>query len=249
MPKLTDALAPLLLLTATTVLPGCILFIPGGEPVDRNSAPRIVAAGTGWSCGWDEGANDYAFEFAAQVVDSDGADDVFDVVVEVFPSGSGSALEAFGLLEEGPGSWGGRVLESESALRCGDAYDVRFEATDTDGAGDVLMISPSPPLIDATETGWACDYYPDRGDYAFEFVTAVDDADGPLDVREVLVTVFLADRDIVLDSFFLNYEANGIWGGIVDESDSDMLCGDPLDVQFEAWDSAGLSDVLFLPYF
>jgi hypothetical protein len=230
------ALRPLLLLASVAVLPGCFVFVDDGP--DPNAAPRIVASSTTWSCGWDEAAGDYAFEFQTRVTDADGAADVFEVLVDVFPSGSGDALESFALLDEGSGLWGGRILESDSALRCGDAYDVRFEASDSDGARDQFTLVPAPPRIDDESTGWTCDFYPERND-----------ADGFDDVVDVLVTVYLADRDIELDSFFLNYEGNGVWGGIIDESTSDLLCGDAIDVLYDAWDTAGLTDALLLPYF
>lgn len=114
---------------------------------------------------------------------------------------------------------------------------------------------PPPPVnsfpeIIEEETFWTCEYSESADDYWFEFQTVVEDGDGPRDVEYVDVTVFDANTEYEVDSFGLLYEDDGMWGGIVWETESDLFewCGRPIDVRFDAWDYAGDHDAFTLYY-
>ncbi|MCO4770423.1 MAG: hypothetical protein KDA24_10370 [Deltaproteobacteria bacterium] len=102
------------------------------------------------------------------------------------------------------------------------------------------------PVFDGNDSWWLCEYDEVRDDYFFEFQAVVDDLDGWTDVEFVDVTIFLADDpDYMIDTFGLVYEGEGVWGGLVWERESDLFCGEAVDVLFEAWDNYGdRSDML-----
>lgn len=105
------------------------------------------------------------------------------------------------------------------------------------------------PIFDAGASYWLCDYDSYADDYFFEFQAAVDDADGYHDVQYVDASVFLADDPTyMIDTFSLIYESDGIWGGLVWERESDLFCGEAVDVLFEAWDSYGDKAELLIRY-
>ncbi len=102
------------------------------------------------------------------------------------------------------------------------------------------------PVFDGNDSWWLCEYDPYADDYYFEFQAVVDDLDGWGDVAFVDTTVFLAgDHSYVVDTFELVYEGQGVWGGLMWERESNLFCGEAVDVLYEAWDSYGeLSDLL-----
>ena len=104
------------------------------------------------------------------------------------------------------------------------------------------------PEIQTNETWWSCDYSESTGDYYFEFQAVVEDWDGPMDVEYVDVTVYEAGYSYEYGAFTLNYEGDAVWGGIVWEHESDLYCGDPVDVVFDAWDVHGAHDQFTLYY-
>ncbi len=107
----------------------------------------------------------------------------------------------------------------------------------------------SVPEFDVGDSWWACDWDETRQDYYFEFQARVEDWDGPHDVLYVDATVFLADdADYMIDTFGLIHEDGPIWGGLVWEAESDLYCGEAIDVLFEAWDGAGDKAELLLRY-
>lgn len=121
----------------------------------------------------------------------------------------------------------------------------------------IFIDDPSPPpvrtnaapIVATSGTWWRCDYDVARGDYLFEFQASVDDPDGTADIEAVSVTVFPAGRtDFTIAAFDLFEEDAGLWAGLVWEAESDLLCSEPIDVLFEAFDWQGASDALLLPY-
>jgi hypothetical protein len=106
----------------------------------------------------------------------------------------------------------------------------------------------SAPTIDDSSTSWRCDLDSSNGDYFWEFETLVQDADGLDDVDEVRVTVYEAGTGSSYGNWDLVDEGSGVWGGLVWEDESDLFCGDPVDVVFEAWDFFGASAILTLYY-
>ncbi len=121
-----------------------------------------------------------------------------------------------------------------------------------DDEDDGPVYAPPPavvnhaPLFDGNDSWWLCAYDDIRDDYFFEFQAVVDDLDGWTDVQFVDVTVFLADDpNYVVETFSLVYEGEAMWGGLMWERESNLFCGEPIDVLFEAWDSFGdMSDLL-----
>lgn len=104
------------------------------------------------------------------------------------------------------------------------------------------------PEIDSAETWWFCDYDEGADDYFFEFQASVRDPDGDWDVQYVDVTVYRADTDLEFGSWSLMDEGDGIWGGLVWERESELYCGEPVDVVFETWDYDGAYDSMTLWY-
>lgn len=124
-----------------------------------------------------------------------------------------------------------------------------------DDDDDVIIVDEEPvyvnsaPVFDASDSWWQCDWSDQREDYWFEFQAHVDDFDGSWDVQYVDATVFLADDpDYMVDSFPLLHEDGPIWGGIVWEAESNLYCGEAIDVLFEAWDSDGAKVELLIRY-
>jgi hypothetical protein len=105
------------------------------------------------------------------------------------------------------------------------------------------------PFIDLSRSYWACDWDADHLDYFFEFQAAVEDADGAWDVAQVDVSVVLADgSDLMLGTWGLLHEDGEIWGGLVWESESDLYCGEPVDIVIEAWDFRDAYDRVVLRF-
>jgi hypothetical protein len=113
----------------------------------------------------------------------------------------------------------------------------------------VVVSNAAPRVLDGyDETWWECTFSAPAGDYAWEFQATVDDADGLGDIAFVDVFVYVDDSDVVLDDFGLLDEGDGVWGGLVWEMDSNLRCGERVDVLFEVGDSAGDIDSLWLTY-
>jgi len=112
--------------------------------------------------------------------------------------------------------------------------------------------SPEPansaPVIDSEESFWFCDWDGQAGDYFWEFQAVVWDDDGPRDVDAVEVTIWEAGTSYFVDGFALLQEDDFMWGGLVWESESDLYCGDPVDVEIEAWDSVDHYARLLIAY-
>jgi len=104
------------------------------------------------------------------------------------------------------------------------------------------------PEIDAEASWWFCDYDEQADDYFFEFETWVDDWDGDWDVDFVEVTILEAGWNYEIDGFTLIHEDEAQWGGLVWERESELYCGEPIDVRFEAWDRSGAYDSFTLYY-
>lgn len=123
------------------------------------------------------------------------------------------------------------------------------EDDDDDHSYEEPVFINSVPEFDAVDSWWQCDWSEQNQDYFFEFQARVEDYDGPRDVAYVDATVFLAgDPDYMIDTFGLIYEQGAVWGGLVWESESDLYCGEAIDVLFEAWDSHGDKAELLLRY-
>lgn len=124
-----------------------------------------------------------------------------------------------------------------------------FVFVDDDDDDPPPVVNYLPEIIGA-ETEWFCEYSETANDYFFEFVTVVEDDDGPSDIEYVDVTVYDADTTWEVDSFGLLYEGDAVWGGIVWEEESNLFewCGRPIDVTFVATDRAGASDTFTLYY-
>jgi hypothetical protein len=107
---------------------------------------------------------------------------------------------------------------------------------------------PPPPVNHAPEiveegTWWLCDWDEVEFDHVFEFQIEVWDPDGDRDVVDAFVTVMLADDPgCVLGEFDLFDEGGGVWGGLVWERESDLFCGEPIDVRYEVYDAYGAGD-------
>ena len=86
-------------------------------------------------------------------------------------------------------------------------------------------------------------------EYSFEFQTIVDDPDGLSDIDDVVVFVDDADSGGEIESFDLMNEGDGVYGGLVWENESNLRCGDPIDVTFQAWDVHGDSASFTLYYY
>lgn len=117
-----------------------------------------------------------------------------------------------------------------------------------DDDGEITVIENSSPFLVEDLSYWNCDLDEGVGEYFFEFQTAVEDLDGLGDIDQVDVTVQDVETGAVIDSFSLIDEGDGIYGGLVWESESALYCGEPQDVLFEVWDFAGGYDSLILYY-
>ena len=148
---MTASIKLLAALTTLALLPGCFIFVDDEDFDDdddttiivveeSNAAPEILAADTWWTCDYDGPANAYFFEFQARVDDLDGLGDVSFVDVTIEDAVTGEFLDAFGLIYEGEGIWGGLVWEDEANLFCGEEIDVIVEAWDVYEAYDRLVI-------------------------------------------------------------------------------------------------------------
>jgi hypothetical protein len=73
---------------------------------------------------------EYWFEFQTVVDDLDGLGDIDQVNASVYDADTGAEFDSFRLIDEGGGVYGGLVWESETALYCGDPWDVTFEVWD-----------------------------------------------------------------------------------------------------------------------
>ena len=60
--------------------------------------------------------------------------------------------------------------------------------------------------------------------------------------------MYVDDREVLLDDFGLLDEGSGIWGGLVWEVDSNLRCGERVDVLFQVGDLRGDTDELWLTY-
>jgi hypothetical protein len=116
-----------------------------------------------------------------------------------------------------------------------------------DDDDDAAPLNESPELIESMSY-WNCDLDSEMGEYWFEFQTVVEDLDGLGDIEYVDVTVLEPDTGFQIDSFALIDEGEGVYGGLVWESESSLYCGEPQDVLFEVWDFAGGYDSLTLYY-
>jgi hypothetical protein len=105
-----------------------------------------------------------------------------------------------------------------------------------------------PPEVLASDTAWQCQEDVSQGWY-FEFQARVRDDDGFDDVVLVWVTVLPPNQsEPVIDEFDLFDEGAGIWGGVVWEDQSNLICGQGIDVLFTALDEAGDRGSLLLTY-
>ena len=129
-----------------------------------------------------------------------------------------------------------------------------IEDDDDDGPVPVDQADPqpepvnTPPIIISEDSWWACDWDPSSAEYFFEFQAVVEDDDGPRDVDWVDVTVYEAGSDRWIDGFTLLQEDGPVWGGLVWEDESNLWCGEPVDVLIEAWDSVDHYDSLLIRY-
>ena len=121
---------------------------------------------------------------------------------------------------------------------------------DDDDDTTVIVVEESnhAPEILAGDTWWVCDFDAAADAYFFEFQASVDDLDGLGDVEFVDVTVLDAITEEQLDSFGLIYEGDTIWGGLIWEDESNLFCGEEVDVIIEAWDRDDGYDRMVLSY-
>ncbi len=104
------------------------------------------------------------------------------------------------------------------------------------------------PYVIEEDTYWNCALDDVVGVYFWEFQAGVGDADGLSDVETVIVDIVLSDTGFMLESVNLIDEGDGIWGGLVWEDESDLYCGDAVDVTFTVYDFLGDSDSFTLYY-
>jgi len=121
------------------------------------------------------------------------------------------------------------------------------DENEDDDHHEFVVYNHSPEIL-SDLTWWACDYDWVALDHYFEFQATVEDLDGFDDVTEVSVTLYEAGTDYVLDSYALQPEGGGVWGGFVWESESYAFCGEALDVLVEAIDWYDDWDHLWLLY-
>jgi len=104
------------------------------------------------------------------------------------------------------------------------------------------------PTILSDLSWWHCDYSPFEDEYFFEFQAVVDDLDGWSDVAEVNIYFYDAGSAVARDSFTMHYEGEGVWGGLVWESETFLFCGDATDAIIEAWDFFDANDLLTIDF-
>ncbi len=135
-------------------------------------------------------------------------------------------------------------------LACSGCLFVVEEPEPTAVVDEPVVYESTPPnqrpVIFPESTAWWCEFA--DGDYAFDFETEVDDSDGLGDIDTVEVTVLLAGTGHQIDEFLLFDEGFGRFGARVWESESNLYCGEPIDVRFEVWDWAGEFDAVVLWY-
>ncbi len=120
---------------------------------------------------------------------------------------------------------------------------------DDDDIVEPVITNSTPWVLDGfDETWWECAFSAATGDYYWEFQATVDDPDGLDDIWFVDVFVYVDDSEVLLDDFGLVDEGDGVWGGLVWEQDSNLRCGERVDVLFEVGDLAGDFDQLWLTY-
>ena len=121
---------------------------------------------------------------------------------------------------------------------------------DDDDDDDLVVYDNAAPVVleGYDETWWECAFADTQGDYFWEFQATVDDRDGLADISWVDVFVYVDDREVLLDDFGLLDEGEGVWGGLVWEVDSNLRCGERVDVLFQVGDLAGEIDELWLTY-
>jgi hypothetical protein len=112
----------------------------------------------------------------------------------------------------------------------------------------IVEESNAAPEILAGDTWWICDLDGPADAYFSEFQAHVDDLDGLGDVQFVDVTIEDAITGEYLDSFGLIYEGDGIWGGLIWEDESNLFCGEEVDVLVEAWDYEEAYDQMLITY-
>ena len=129
------------------------------------------------------------------------------------------------------------------ALTLQGCFIVVDEDDDTGQPSNESVVDAAPRIIESL-TWWTCEYSPYEGSYYFEFQAVVDDADGWSDVSEVNIYFFAPDSASVIDSFSMNYEGEGVWGGMVWEEETALYCGEATDAIIEAWDFFDRSDMM-----
>lgn len=99
---------------------------------------------------------------------------------------------------------------------------------------------------DTDRTWWQCSYDDESKRWYFEFQSWVYDPETYQDVETVYVEFHEPGGDL-LDSYDMNYEQDGTWGGWVWEDETDGLyCGDAYDVRFVAVDDRGAQDEFWI---
>ena len=125
----------------------------------------------------------------------------------------------------------------------------RDDDDDDDDDDYTVVENAAPAVLDGfDDTWWECAFSDNQGDYYWEFQATVDDLDGLSDIAWVDVFVYVDDREVLLDDFGLLDEGSGIWGGLVWEVDSNLRCGERVDVLFQVGDLRGDTDELWLTY-
>lgn len=127
----------LLLSASLLALPGCVVVVDDDghhEPLPNHS-PYVLEGDdlTWWWCADSPADGDYFWEFQATVDDLDGLGDIESVDVYIYRAERDELVDAYGLLDEGGGVYGGLVWEADSYLFCSDPVDVLFEVVDVHG--------------------------------------------------------------------------------------------------------------------
>jgi hypothetical protein len=225
-------------------LGGCFFVID--DPHDYGSDPVVYDNGdTFWFCEYDAPNHDYYWEYQAEVWDADGLGDIRQVDVTFYDSWSGDYVDQVEMFDEGGGIWGAWSWERETALYCGDVYDVVFYVEDWDGNSDSLVLGDAhnaPSISESPIDTWA-DCFESGHDWVFEFQAVINDADGFTDVDRATVSFANYSTGTIDGEYTLNYEGDGLWGGWIEEGNGNNLyCGDMYEVTFYAEDVYGLFD-------